>query len=111
MRKSSNEGGRCAGAPTCPAPAKPVLAWTSARCRRAALTFAMLNAAAAGSAQAQSSVTLYGSLDAGVAYVNNRAGSPQAVMLQGVMQPDRIGFVGTEDLGAGWRAVFRLENG
>ncbi|MBY8608806.1 MAG: porin [Burkholderia sp.] len=71
----------------------------------------MLNAAAAGSAQAQSSVTLYGSLDAGVAYVNNRAGSPQAVMLQGVMQPDRIGFVGTEDLGAGWRAVFRLENG
>ncbi|MCA3930188.1 MAG: porin, partial [Burkholderia sp.] len=43
-----------------------MLAWTSARCRRAALTFAMLNAAAAGSAQAQSSVTLYGSLDAGV---------------------------------------------
>lgn len=84
---------------------------TSASRRRAAMIFAVLNAAAASAAHAQSSVTLYGSLDAGVAYVNNRAGSPQAAMLQGVMQPDRIGFLGNEELGAGWRAVFRLENG
>ncbi|KWF32770.1 hypothetical protein WL86_29895 [Burkholderia diffusa] len=32
-------------------------------------------------------------------------------MLQGVTQPARIGFLGNEELGAGWSAVFRLENG
>lgn len=62
-------------------------------------------------ASAQSSVTLYGSLDAGVAYVSNVAGQSKFMMEQGNMQPDRWGLTGTEDLGSGLRAVFKLENG
>jgi predicted porin len=72
---------------------------------------AAAGAAAAGSAQAQSNVTVYGSLDAGVAYVNNAAGSAVTRLDQGTMQPDRFGFRGTEDLGEGLKAVFHLEGG
>nr|WP_253185589.1 porin [Burkholderia plantarii] len=62
-------------------------------------------------ASAQSSVTLYGSLDAGVAYISNASGSSKWMEEQGNTQPDRWGLTGTEDLGGGWRAVFKLENG
>ncbi|WP_414448049.1 porin [Burkholderia sp. 22PA0099] len=62
-------------------------------------------------ASAQSSVTLYGSLDAGVAYISNVAGHAKWEEEQGNTQPDRWGLTGTEDLGSGWRAVFKLENG
>ncbi|WP_186262188.1 porin [Burkholderia gladioli] len=77
----------------------------------AAIPFALLISSACPAAFAQSSVTLYGSLDAGVAYVNNRDGHSQVAVLQGVAQPDRFGLTGTEALGGGWSAVFRLENG
>ncbi|MGS0894499.1 porin [Burkholderia stagnalis] len=60
---------------------------------------------------AQGSVTLYGSLSAGVQFVSNVAGRPQWAMSQGYTQPDRWGLYGTEDLGAGDKALFRLENG
>lgn len=79
--------------------------------RRMAMQCALLGATLAGNAYAQSSVTLYGSLDAGVAYVNNRDGGRQTAMLQGIAQPDRFGFTGTEALGGGWSSVFRLESG
>jgi len=79
--------------------------------RGAASSFALLSILTAQGAAAQSSVTLYGSVDAGIAYVNNRAGSPQVAMLQGVAQPDRFGLLGTEALGGGWQSVFRLESG
>lgn len=62
-------------------------------------------------AMAQSSVTIYGSLDAGVAYINNLGGGSVARLDQGTMQPDRIGFRGVEDLGGNLRAVFQLEAG
>jgi len=62
-------------------------------------------------AWAQSSVTLYGSLDAGVAYVSNVGGSSKWMLEQGNMQPDRWGLRGVEDLGGGMKAVFQLENG
>jgi predicted porin len=65
----------------------------------------------AASAAAQSSVTLYGSLDAGVAYVSNVGGSTKYAAENGNTQPDRWGLLGTEDLGGGWSALFRLENG
>jgi predicted porin len=68
-------------------------------------------AAATGTAQAQSNVTLYGSLDAGVAYINNAGGSGMTRLDQGTMQPDRFGFRGTEDLGGGMKALFQLEGG
>lgn len=62
-------------------------------------------------ASAQSSVTLYGSLDAGVAYVSNVGGHSKWMEEQGNTQPDRWGLLGTEDLGGGLSAVFRLESG
>ncbi|MDM8357545.1 porin [Pandoraea communis] len=62
-------------------------------------------------AHAQSNVTLYGSLDAGVAFVNNQGGSANWLAQQGGTQPDRWGLRGVEDLGGGNRAIFLLENG
>lgn len=60
---------------------------------------------------AQSNVTIYGSLDAGVAYVNNLGGKSVVRLDQGTMQPDRIGFRGSEDLGGNLKANFQLESG
>jgi predicted porin len=60
---------------------------------------------------AQSSVTLYGSLDAGFGYVSNLHGSSAYIAEQGTMQADRFGFQGVEDIGAGRSVVFRLESG
>lgn len=69
----------------------------------------------ATTAQAQSSVTLYGLLDAGVSYVNHAAttnGSSSKVKLDdGVIQGNRWGMRGTEDLGGGLSAIFALEGG
>jgi predicted porin len=62
-------------------------------------------------AWAQSNVSIYGSMDAGVAYVNNVGGSSMTRLDQGTLQPDRIGFRGTEDLGGGLKANFQLETG
>ena len=69
------------------------------------------NAQAQAQAQAQSNVTLYGSLDAGVAYINNLGGASATRLDQGTMQPDRFGFRGVEDLGGGMKALFQLEGG
>lgn len=66
---------------------------------------------ACGAAHAQSNVTVYGSLDAGVAYVNDVAGKSVQRVDQGTMQPDRFGFRGVEDLGGGLKANFQLEGG
>jgi predicted porin len=67
------------------------------------------------SAHAQSSVTIYGILDAGITYVNNAASpSGHSSLLEygnGVAQASRWGLRGTEDLGNGLHAVFTLENG
>ncbi|SDV48627.1 porin [Chitinasiproducens palmae] len=65
------------------------------------------------SAYAQSNVTLFGSLDAGLGYVNNAGAGAGAkyFQVQGNMQPDRWGLRGNEDLGGGLKATFWLENG
>ncbi|WP_224788549.1 porin [Pandoraea terrae] len=75
------------------------------------LAAAALLAAGAAAAHAQSSVTLYGSLDAGVAYISNQAGHANWIAEQGGAQPDRWGLRGSEDLGGGNKAIFLLENG
>jgi predicted porin len=62
-------------------------------------------------ALAQSSVTLYGLIDEGVTYVSNSAGHSQWALQSGVEGGSRWGMVGSEDLGGGTRAIFRLENG
>ncbi|MDN7739173.1 MULTISPECIES: porin [Burkholderia] len=79
------------------------------------LTTAML-AATASAAHAQSSVTLYGVIDAGISYVNhskNAAGGSSKLFKydDGVAQGSRWGLRGTEDLGGGLKAIFVLENG
>ncbi|MDR5758182.1 porin [Caballeronia sp. LZ035] len=65
----------------------------------------------AGAAHAQSSVTLYGIIDAGFVYTNNAAGQKQYQMSSGNLQGSRWGLRGTEDLGGGLKAIFVLENG
>jgi predicted porin len=72
-------------------------------------------AAFASTAHAQSNVTLYGIIDAGISYVNNsatRTGSDHLFKYDdGVAQGSRWGLRGTEDLGGGLKAIFVLENG
>lgn len=60
---------------------------------------------------AQSSVTLYGILDAGVTYVSNSGGGHVVKFDDGVSYGNRIGFKGVEELGGGLKAVFVLESG
>ena len=60
---------------------------------------------------AQSSVTLYGILDAGITYVNNTGGAHAVKFDDGISYGNRIGFKGVEDLGGGLQAVFVLESG
>lgn len=78
--------------------------------KRSRISFALLGLFA-GIAHAQSSVTLYGILDAGINYTNNASGHPLYTMSQGIMQGSRFGFKGVEDLGGGMSAIFDLEAG
>jgi general bacterial porin, GBP family len=83
------------------------------------LIVAAVSASFATAASAQSSVTLYGIIDAGFTYVNNEA-APQGDssshngtfrMSSGNLQGSRWGLKGQEDLGGGMKAIFTLENG
>ena len=66
----------------------------------------------AGVAQAQSSVSVYGIMDAGYATVSNTtaAGGATTGIQSGGLAASRLGFRGTEDLGKGLRAGFVLES-
>ncbi|MDR6584464.1 porin [Herbaspirillum sp. BH-1] len=83
--------------------------------KKSLLALAVLGAFA-GAAQAQSSVTIYGIVDTGIAYSSKVAtatggtGSKFGIN-SGVIQGSRIGFKGVEDLGGGLSAVFNLEAG
>ncbi len=72
---------------------------------------AMFGAFALNDASAQSSVTLYGLISAGVGYATNQAGKNAWQALSGTNQNPRWGLRGKEDLGGGVSAVFQLENG
>jgi predicted porin len=78
--------------------------------KKAFLGMAML-AALTAQAQAQSNVTLYGIVDAGL--VRETGGPAGAVtnVSSGVASGSRIGFKGREDLGGGLSAIFQFENG
>jgi predicted porin len=65
---------------------------------------------AAGAAQAQSSVTLYGVADVFVQFLNN-GGKQSWSERSGGSMPSRFGIKGSEDLGGGLKAAFTLENG
>jgi outer membrane protein OmpU len=60
---------------------------------------------------AQSSVTLYGKIDTGITYVSNEGGSANYRADDGKMYGNRWGLTGSEDLGGGLKAIFKLENG
>jgi len=69
--------------------------------------------AASTPAFAQSGITIYGVLDAGVQYLTNAdaAGHAQTGVASGSYQPSRLGFKGLEDIGGGYKALFVLESG
>lgn len=75
------------------------------------LVIAVCAAGYACVAQAQSSVTLYGVIDAGLLYASNQNGHAAWQAGSGDVTGSHWGFVGREDLGAGTRAIFQLENG
>ena len=67
-----------------------------------------------GVAHAQSSVTLYGSLDGGLRNVVNgtkEGGAALSMASNGVYKSNRWGFLGIEDLGGGYFVRFNLEAG
>jgi predicted porin len=73
----------------------------------------------AGIASAQSSVTLYGIVDAGISYRSNErigstgaySGHSNVAATSGNLSGSRWGIKGTDQLGAGWTALFLLEDG
>ncbi|AKM33004.1 porin [Pandoraea faecigallinarum] len=86
----------------------------------------LIGSGAAALAHAQSNVTLYGIVDGGVGYASNVAsvtragtagrpavltGATSYAFQSGTWQGSRWGIQGTEDLGGGRKALFRLENG
>jgi len=68
-----------------------------------------------GAACAEASLTLYGSVDAGLGYnqVKGRDGFKESRVgaVDGVSGASRFGLLGSEDLGDGLRATFNLEGG
>jgi general bacterial porin, GBP family len=78
-------------------------------------SLSLIAAAVSQAANAQSSVTLYGTLDTGIDYISNQksatGGNAAWGMQSGNVSTDRWGLKGTEDLGGGLAAVFDLENG
>lgn len=74
---------------------------------------AIAAAMVAGTAFAQSSVTLYGVLDTGVRFSNNAdgKGNNATYMTTGTLSNSRFGLKGVEDLGGGLKAGFQLESG
>ena len=70
---------------------------------------AVLGLVSVTSALAQSSVTLYGIVDAAVTYTTNQVGGSRTGIDAGQLATSRWGMRGTEDLGSGLKANFTLE--
>ena len=67
--------------------------------------------AASGAAMAQSSVTLFGVVDATIRYVDSQNTGGNWSLANSGYNSSRLGFRGTEDLGGGLKASFWLEAG
>jgi predicted porin len=61
-------------------------------------------------AQAQSTVTVYGIVDAALMSTTNQAGGTKNEVAAGALSTSRWGFKGSEDLGGGLKANFNLES-
>lgn len=68
-------------------------------------------AAFCNAASAQSSVTIYGIVDAGIVRETGGAAGSVTKLTSGVESGSRLGFRGVEDLGSGYNAHFTLESG
>jgi predicted porin len=86
--------------------------------RTTAIAAAAALSIGSGYAHAQSSVTLYGLVDVGLAYQNSAGtlgqtsgGHSKISMVNGVRGATVFGLKGAEDLGGGTQAIFRLEQG
>src|ERR1700754_5055572 len=80
----------------------------------AAMTLVGFGFTAGNTAHAQSSVTLYGSLDGGLRNLVNgtkAGGAALSMASNGTYNSNRWGFLGKEDLGGGYYARFNLEAG
>ncbi len=60
---------------------------------------------------AQSSVTLYGTVDDGITYTSNQGAHYNVQASNGALGSSKWGFLINENLGGGYSAVARLENG
>ncbi|HEY4297268.1 MAG TPA: porin [Paraburkholderia sp.] len=69
----------------------------------------LIGLAAAATAHAQSSVQIYGIIDTGVMYASNVGGHGNWLADPDTAAPNLFGFRGTEDLGNGLKAIFKLE--
>jgi predicted porin len=78
---------------------------------RLSLSASLVLLAVAGTAQAQSTVTLYGIVEDGFNWTSDAGGHNLYNMSSGVLQASRWGLRGKEDLGGGLAAVFVLEHG
>ncbi|HEV3428123.1 MAG TPA: porin [Paraburkholderia sp.] len=65
----------------------------------------------ASASYAQSSVTLYGIVDAGFTYTTNVQSKANYAVTSGNVQASRWGLRGVEDLGGGLKTIFTLESG
>ena len=72
--------------------------------------FALAALAATATVARAQTATLYGLVDASGAYVKPVGGSGRYQLDSGNMQRSFVGFRGSEDLGGGLRAVFKLES-
>ncbi|HET7794590.1 MAG TPA: porin [Rhizobacter sp.] len=80
--------------------------------KRSAFAAAAL-ATLAGAAHAQSSVTIYGVMDAALRFSNHQGatgGERLATLISSGLTPSRIGFDVSEDLGGGLRALANMEH-
>ena len=75
------------------------------------LVGALAALSAAGTAFAQSSVTIYGTVDAAVAYYRGEGVGSRLQLVSGGNTQTKLGFRGREDLGGGTYAAFELEAG
>lgn len=71
---------------------------------------AVMGLLSASAVMAQSTVTLYGLVDAGYNHVTGLKNGSFNGIASGIMEGSRWGLRGTEDLGGGYKAIFTLEN-
>ncbi|MGL4576216.1 MAG: porin, partial [Burkholderiaceae bacterium] len=77
--------------------------------KKSLLAVAVFGALASAGAQAQTSVTLFGVVDAAVARISASGGANRTGMTNSGLNSSRLGVRGTEDLGGGLKAGFWIE--